>query len=179
MLALFLIFTGYSYTPGKSAVEKKDIVIYSTSSRVTESNQIKTFIESIDLKQNNIRKLYEIDYSSQYPLIVARENKYYYTRSNNNSKRDELWLYDSEKHEKTLVSNKFLAINDIFPRIKDIIIIGVNPEEGQELGAYSFSENNTLKKFDFGFDFSVSLAHYDPMTDDVLLYGFFLVKKLR
>lgn len=107
-----------------------------------------TNIVLYDIKNEEIKNIEGVDYTSQYPLgIYCRaDNKIYYSAENSETKGDDLFSLDLKTKEVERLTDDLFAINYIIPRKDDILLVAVKRETR---GLRVISYNKLTKKVDY------------------------------
>lgn len=120
-----------------------------------------------------LKEIGSVPYTSQYPLAVydRKEDKIYYTGSDESGKYDQLWQKDLKTNENMMLTDTMYAINYIVPRNNDIIIIGVARKE-RRIKPFCYNKRTAaLREIETDIDFNCGLCAYDAKEDRLVLIG--------
>ncbi|WP_277489172.1 MULTISPECIES: DPP IV N-terminal domain-containing protein [unclassified Breznakia] len=137
-----------------------------------ENNELISEVYYIDLQTEEVKKIVEVPYTSQYPLTAysKRENVVYYTAKDETGNADQVYKYDLEKQEITQLTDSFFAINYIIPTDTKIFIGGI-PLNANHFSVRPFVydiDTKRLKDLTWDEDLNFSFINYDPVNNDYI-----------
>ena len=155
------------------AIVEKYITITNTYS--TDKEEYVMDVLMYNFSNQSISNIVSMPYTSQYPLTMysASEDKVYYTALSEDKKGDELFVTDCQSKDVQQLTNKFFAINNIYPLNDGIFIAGVKRSDDTAVKPYIYDkETKTVKEIPIINDFYIACAHYDPVKQDLYVSGY-------
>lgn len=131
------------------------------------SDGMVTSILKYNISKKGVSKIDDFDFTSQYPLGIyyERKNEVYY--SSFSGCGDQVYLKSTSENKPKQLTNELYAINYIFPRDKDIIIVS-EPNNSRTIGLYSLnSETNKLINVNKDNDINVKAANYNSGDNQI------------
>jgi len=138
LIVLIIGGVGYGYYYTKSSmVLMGDYISITYSEAVENSDDINTQIWSYDCITNESKKVFEFEYTSQYPLgYYDRENElvYYTKRKTNNDEEygDQIFVTDLSNNKEQQLTEDLFAVNYIIPAQDQLFFAG-RPKGGNAL----------------------------------------------
>ncbi|SHJ93576.1 hypothetical protein SAMN02745248_01348 [Hathewaya proteolytica DSM 3090] len=150
------------------------------SMTTTEGNNEDLYVSNnvYDFKTNTITKSDKMKRTSQYALSVydATSECIYYSDKDKFRGGDQLFVYDNRTKEKKQLTNELFAINYIFPRKDDVLLVAIK-SSSRNLGLYRYrKDTQQLETVEFEGNktnqISTWLMKYNPSNDEYIIQAY-------